>query len=64
MSATIIPDSQWKEPATTAATESLTRVQNIIGDFDTEHTMKYYDYWSQHYEDDLKVNSTLKLPSF
>lgn len=55
MSTEIVPDTQWKAPTTDQSKESLTRVQNIIGDFDKEHTMKYYDYWSQHYEKDLEV---------
>ncbi|XP_039249018.1 methyltransferase-like protein 27 [Styela clava] len=55
MSAQIVPDSQWKAPATLDSKESMKRVQDIIGDFDPDHTMKYYDYWSQHYEKDLEV---------
>ncbi|XP_039248717.2 methyltransferase-like protein 27 [Styela clava] len=55
MSAKIVPDSEWKKPATEDSVESMKRVQDIIGDFDANHTMKYYDYWAQHYEKDLEV---------
>ena len=55
----IIPDHTWKSPSTQESVESLRRVQNIIGDFDSEYTMKYYDEWSQHYEKDLEVRLCL-----
>ena len=54
--AAIVPDDRWSCPATQESMESLSRVQNIIGDFDADYTMKYYDEWSKHYEKDLKVN--------
>ena len=54
--AAIVPDTNWKQPATEESKESLSRVQNIIGDFDADYTMKYYDEWSRHYESDLVVS--------
>jgi len=51
----IVPDSSWRRPSTQESLDSLKRVQNIIGDFDADYTMKYYDEWSQHYEKDLEV---------
>ena len=54
--AAIVPDTKWKESATKESKESLLRVQNIIGDFDDDYTMKYYDEWSRHYESDLVVS--------
>ncbi|XP_076802028.1 uncharacterized protein LOC143446321 [Clavelina lepadiformis] len=59
----IVPDHHWRRPSTKESEESLTRVQNIIGDFDAEYTMKYYDYWSQHYEKDLEILD-YKVPDF
>lgn len=59
--ATFVPDQQWRRPSTDASKASLSRVQNIIGDFDPDYTMKYYDEWSKHYEDDLKVCKPLKI---
>uniref|UniRef100_H2YJS4 Methyltransferase domain-containing protein n=1 Tax=Ciona savignyi TaxID=51511 RepID=H2YJS4_CIOSA len=59
----VIPDHKWRRPSTDASRKSLERVQNIIGDFDSDHTMKYYDYWSEHYEQDL-VNLDYKVPDF
>ena len=53
--AAIVPDTKWKEPATKESKESFSRVQKIIGDFDADYTMKYYDEWSEHYESDLVV---------
>ena len=51
----IVPDRSWRRPSTQESIESLQRVQSIIGDFDSDYTMKYYDEWSQHYEKDLEV---------
>ena len=53
--ASFVPDQHWRKPSTKASMASLSRVQNIIGDYDPAYTMKYYDEWSQHYEEDLKV---------
>ncbi|XP_078484153.1 methyltransferase-like protein 27 [Ciona intestinalis] len=59
----VVPDHKWRRPSTDASRKSLERVQNIIGDFDADHTMKYYDYWSEHYEQDLE-NLDYKVPDF
>ena len=52
----IVPDTNWKQPATKESKEFFSRVKNIVRGFDADYTMKYYDEWSRHYESDLVVS--------